>query len=228
MLGVRFKVDGVDIVPEDTVKPFTAAWNTVTALNGAHTLSISAQDAAGNTTTKTLDVTVDNSGIDVQAQSGGAVAGRPDTGDVVTYRFGTPMDPTSIVPGWDGQARNVTAKFSPDQPLYGFRDTLTLREADAITLIEPMGIIDLGLPTYVGFYEPQSRFLNSTMTMSADRRSVTVQLGNPSPGSAQTDQTPGSMRWKTSSSAQTATGQPFCACTVWEGIPAGALEDRDF
>jgi arylsulfatase A-like enzyme len=228
VLGVRFKLDGADLVPEDTVKPFTVAWNTATVLNGPHTLSISARDAAGNTTTKTLDVVVDNAGIDVQSQSGGTVVGNPDTGDVVTYRFGTPMDSASIVPGWDGQARNVTAKFNPDQPLYGFRDTLTLLEADATTPIEPMGIIDLGLANYIGWYEPGARFVNSTMTMSADRRSVTVALGAPDPGDLRSFTTPGSMRWKTSSSARTLTGQAFCACTVWEGIPAGALEDREF
>jgi arylsulfatase A-like enzyme len=227
VMGVRFKVDGVDISPEDTVKPFTTAWNTATSLNGQHTLSVVARDAAGNTTTKNLNVTVDNSGIDVQTTSSGTVFGRPDTGDVVTYRFGTPMDSTSILPGWNGSPVSVTGKVNPDQPLYGFNDSFTVLKPDD-TPIEPMGVIDLGLQTYVGLYEPGARFLNSTMTMSADRTTVTVQLGDPSPASSATRTDPGSMRWHTSSLAQTMGGQSLCACTVWEGIPPSALEDRDF
>ena len=99
---------------------------------------------------------------------------------MITYSFGTPMNPASIFPGWTGAARSVTVKMNPDQPLYGYDDTVTLLRDDG-TPINAMGVIDLGLATYVGFYEPGARFLNSTMTMSADRRTVTVRLGTPSP-----------------------------------------------
>jgi hypothetical protein len=91
-----------------------------------------------------------------------------------------------------------------------------------------MGVIDLGLATYVGFYEPGARFVNSTMTMSADRRSVTVVIGAPAPQSSSTKPHAGSMTWHTSTSAQTLGGQPFCACKVLEGIAAGDIEDREF
>jgi hypothetical protein len=89
-------------------------------------------------------------------------------------------------------------------------------------------VIDLGLATYVGFYEPGARFLNSQMTMSADHRTVTVVLGTPSPQSSATKPDVGSMTWHASSSAQTQLGQPFCACNVLEGIAAGDIEDREF
>jgi arylsulfatase A-like enzyme len=228
VVGVTYKLDGIDLEPEDTAKPFTMSWNTTTQLNGQHVLSAVARDAAGNTTTKTLDVTVDNGGIDIQATSGGAVVGRPDTNDVITYSFGTPMDPASIYPGWTGAAQGVTVKVNPDQPLYGYDDTVTLLRSDNAAVIAPMGVIDLGLATYVGFYEPGARFLDSQMTMSADRRTVTVVLGTPSPQSSGTKPEVGSMTWHASSSAQTQLGQPFCACNVLEGITAGDIEDREF
>ena len=129
-------------------------------------------------------MTVNNGGIDIQAQNAGALAGRPDTNDVMTYNFGTAMNPASILPGWTGAAQSVTVKVNPDQVLYGFDDTVTLLRDDG-TPISTMGVIDLGLATYVGFYEPGARFLNSTMTMSADRKTVTVVLGTPAPQSVE-------------------------------------------
>ena len=47
--GVQFFVDGVATGAEDTVAPFGLSWDTRTGLNGAHTLTAVARDAAGNT-----------------------------------------------------------------------------------------------------------------------------------------------------------------------------------
>ncbi len=51
MVGVQFRLDGVDIGAEDTVSPYSVTWNTVTVTNGSHQLTAVARDAAGNTTT---------------------------------------------------------------------------------------------------------------------------------------------------------------------------------
>jgi hypothetical protein len=58
--GVRFKVDGADLGAEDTVTPFAVSWTTTTVANGSHTLSATARDAAGNTTTAAVSIVVDN------------------------------------------------------------------------------------------------------------------------------------------------------------------------
>jgi YVTN family beta-propeller protein len=59
--GVQFLVDNTPLGDEDTIAPYSVAWNTTTATNGTHTLTARARDAAGNTTTSTVSVTVDNS-----------------------------------------------------------------------------------------------------------------------------------------------------------------------
>ncbi len=51
VVGVQFRLDGVDIGAEDTVSPYSVTWNTVTVTNGSHQLTAVARDAAGNTTT---------------------------------------------------------------------------------------------------------------------------------------------------------------------------------
>jgi hypothetical protein len=51
IVGVQFKLDGVDLGVEDTVAPYAVSWDTTTAVNGSHTLTAVARDAAGNLAT---------------------------------------------------------------------------------------------------------------------------------------------------------------------------------
>jgi hypothetical protein len=59
--GVQFKLDGVNLGAEDTTSPYGVSWSTTTAVNGTHTLTAVARDAAGNTATSTAaTITVNN------------------------------------------------------------------------------------------------------------------------------------------------------------------------
>jgi hypothetical protein len=60
--GVLFKVGSTTIGAEDGSAPYAVAWNTTTLPNGVHTLTALAKDAAGNTKTAQISVTVSNSG----------------------------------------------------------------------------------------------------------------------------------------------------------------------
>jgi uncharacterized membrane protein len=58
--GVQFQLDGVNIGGEDTSSPYSTTWNTTSAGNGAHTLTAVARDAANNTKTASVTVSVSN------------------------------------------------------------------------------------------------------------------------------------------------------------------------
>jgi len=60
VVGVQFLLDGANLGTEDTASPYSVTWNTATAANGSHTLSARARDAAGNTATASVTVTVNN------------------------------------------------------------------------------------------------------------------------------------------------------------------------
>ncbi len=61
VIGVQFKVDGVNIGSEDTSAPYSATWNSTGVSNGAHTITATARDAAGNQTPSIgIVVTVSN------------------------------------------------------------------------------------------------------------------------------------------------------------------------
>jgi len=58
--GVQFKVDGSTIGPEDTSSPYSGSLNTTTLSNATHTISATARDAAGNSATSLVSVSVSN------------------------------------------------------------------------------------------------------------------------------------------------------------------------
>src|SRR5207247_1122333 len=61
VVGVQFKLDGANLGAEVTAAPYTLAWITSTAANGAHSVTAGARDAAGNTApASAVSVTVDN------------------------------------------------------------------------------------------------------------------------------------------------------------------------
>src|SRR5437870_2956511 len=61
VVGVQFKLDGVNLGSLITAAPYTLAWITTTASNGTHTLTAVARDAARNTaTSSSVTVTVFN------------------------------------------------------------------------------------------------------------------------------------------------------------------------
>src|SRR4029078_1943861 len=61
VVGVQFLLDGVNLGAEDVVAPYSVSWNTLTAINGNHTLTARARDAAGNNATSAgVVVTVSN------------------------------------------------------------------------------------------------------------------------------------------------------------------------
>ncbi len=61
VVGVQFKLDGVNLGAEVTSGPFTISWDTAGATNGDHALTAVARDAAGHSTVSAaVHVTVDN------------------------------------------------------------------------------------------------------------------------------------------------------------------------
>src|SRR5207247_6353234 len=60
VVGVQFKLDDGSLGSENTPAPYRLAWDTTGVPNGAHTLTAAARDAAGNTASAAVTVTVNN------------------------------------------------------------------------------------------------------------------------------------------------------------------------
>jgi hypothetical protein len=63
VVGVQFRLDGA-LLADDTKSPYSTTWNTTSASDGPHTLTATARDAAGKTTTASRAVTVENTDTD--------------------------------------------------------------------------------------------------------------------------------------------------------------------
>lgn len=172
---------------------------------GATTFSITATDANGHSgTTGGFSVTVDNTGprgTDVEAlNSSGGIVGRAETGDSAIFTFSEPMDPSSIVAGWNGlTSQTVTLRLI--QNASGDRVQIW-DAANAVRL--PLGQIRLG---GTGYTTTTVSFTGATMTMSG--ATITVVLGAPS-GAVTTASVVSTMRWTPSS---TATDRAANACS---------------
>lgn len=147
---------------------------------GAYGYSLTLTDAATNSRTQTgFGVIVDNTpptGSDIQATDGNGDPGEPGTGDVVTFTFSEPIEPTSILAGWSGGATSVTVRIRDGGVILGLAgdDELEIRNsANSATL--PFGTIDLNAGGYAsGLLGGYAVWSNSTMTMSGNSVSVTL------------------------------------------------------
>ncbi|HMC21354.1 MAG TPA: Ig-like domain-containing protein, partial [Thermoanaerobaculia bacterium] len=93
VVGVQFLLDGANLNAEDTSAPYSTSWDTTTAMNGSHTLTAVARDAAGNRTTSgPVTVTVSNSTPDTT----------PPT--VPTGLMATPVSSTQINLTWNASS----------------------------------------------------------------------------------------------------------------------------
>jgi hypothetical protein len=60
VLGARFTLDNKDVAPEIVRPPYSATFNSATFPNGHHTLNMLARDAAGNVSSQSVGVIVNN------------------------------------------------------------------------------------------------------------------------------------------------------------------------
>jgi len=112
---------------------------------------VTAVDGAGNRATRTgLGYVVDNTppeGVDVQtANAPGGTPGRAEIGDRLVLTFSEPVEPFSVLDGWDGSPAPVVVRLR--NALVGNHDGITVHDASGTTQAS-LGELSLGLTNYV-------------------------------------------------------------------------------
>ncbi len=73
---------------------------------GTDAFTVKLTDSAGTATSTSYSVTVNNTApraSDIQtANVAGGTAGKPELGDTMTFTFSEPIDPDTVLSGWDG------------------------------------------------------------------------------------------------------------------------------
>jgi hypothetical protein len=146
--------------------------------NGAKTFSVTATDSNAHTaTTGGFSATIDNTkpsatSLTTSNKAGGTV-GKAETGDSITFTYSEPMDPSTILPGWDGTtSTSVTVRLLNANG--GGGDRIQVWDAANTTQID-LGTVRLGA---TGYTTTSITFTNSTMTRSGN--AFTIVLGTPS------------------------------------------------
>jgi hypothetical protein len=182
---------------------------------GAKSYTLALTDVAANGGTATgYSVVVDNTAPaanDVQTTNSGT-AGRPTAGDKMIYTYSEPIDPDTILSGWNGSSTSVEADVLDGGSgllglgLGGGNDVFTVSSAGGATTL-PLSV-GLGTDDYtygivlVLRTACDTPFHSSTMVMSAS--TITVTLG-------------GSGGCPRTSGAGTMTYAPAAGPTDWAG-----------
>jgi hypothetical protein len=190
--------------------------NTTTLAAGGYDVRATATDVAGNTSTSTVtNRVVDNTAptaTDIQTTNvAGGTAGKPESGDVITYTFSEAMAPASILAGWSGAARTVVVRVSSANP-------------NVVTIYDSTNTTQLALGSFVSgrkWVTTSTTFNASSMVLNGS--TVAITLGTASGATVAVTATT-SLQWTTSTAATDLAGNPLTAATVTE---TGAL-DLDF
>lgn len=176
--------------------------------NGTRTYAFTMADVAvpAHSQTQTgFTVIVDNTGPApvnmTSANRVGGTVGRAEQGDSVTYTWNEPIDPESLVPGWDGGSpTTVTVRITNN----GANDRLRVRG--------PAGNLNFGIVRLRKNYVPGTRnFTGSAITMLGN--TVAIVLGTPS-GTTNIVIVPTPTTWQASAGAYDAAGNPCSNATI--------------
>jgi len=190
-----------------------------TLVAGSLAYSLTLKDTAGNSRTENLTVSVDNTaptGADIQTTNGGAIAGRADAGDKVTFTFSEEIDPSTVLAGWTGASTAVVVRLNN-----ATNDTVTIFNATNATQL-PLGTVSLGRSDYT----TANLTFGATGTASTMVRSgnqIIITLGTQS-AAATTAAATGTMSWTPSATVTDGAGNAMSTTAATESGTA----DKDF
>ncbi len=199
---------------------YNYASGTLTAGNplaaGTRTYSVTAIDVAGNaSTTLGFVVVVDNTrpvGVSAATTNAGT-AGLVEQGDRLTLTFSEPLDPYTILSGWNGSATNVVVRVTA-----AARSLVTVRNATSTAQL-PLGSWDLRNRYVSGTTAANfgSAGVPSVMTRSGSQ--ITIVLGARTSGTPQVGTSTSQTRWTTVATPTDPAGNSVQATTVLGPAP---------
>lgn len=212
--------------------PWTCTWDTATVADGLYDLRAVMTPTSGAAVTSAVIASrrVDNTpvrGTDVQATNSGT-AGRLTTGDKLVLTYSEPMQPATLVPGWNGTgAVAITARLRDGlaQGLTTTDDTLQLF-ANGTTTAIGLGAVNLKANLVRNNRNVVFAATAALTTGSSGGSVVTITLGTVTSGSSslRTSSTTPAMVWTPAVTATDAAGN---ACSATPTVETGTA-DRDF
>jgi hypothetical protein len=180
------------------------------------TFSVTATDSFAHTgTTPGFSVVLDNtrptgSSLTTTNHAVG-VAGKAETGDTINFIYSEPIDPISVIAGWDGTGTSITLRLLNAGG--GGGDRVQIWDATNTTQL-PLGVVRLGS---TGYTLASVNFTNSTMIISGN--AITIVLGTPS-GAVGNAVVTSNTRWNPTTLTTDRAGNASRNTAVNEPVPA--------
>jgi chitinase len=165
--------------------------------DASYDLRAVATDNAGRTASSVVSARwVENVapfGVDVQTTSGGAIVGRPDSGDTISLTYSEPIAPASVLAGWTGTSTAIRVYVTNSAT----NDRMDFRNAAGTTRLNLVNTAtDLTLQRN---FTTGTVILNGTIVRNGN--TITVTIGSVVSGTLMTAATTGAITWRPSASA---------------------------
>lgn len=215
------------------IAPYGCSWNTTGYADGAYDLRAVLTDRNGKETISATVASrrVDNSPLratDIRTTNAGAIQGRLETGDSMSFVYSQQVNLATVTPGWAGASLPVTVRLR-DGNLLGLGNG-----QDVLDVQRTGSSVNLGSVNLKQNYAKNRKTVvfNATMTAATEtaggvpRTVVTLVLGSAASGGAgvRTAGAAANMVWTPTSAVSSPAG---VACSLAPLTEAGTL-DRDF
>lgn len=196
--------------------------------NGTKTFTVQVRDNALNARTQTGSVEVDGTPPTAMsfttANKVNGTVSHPETGDTMTFTFSEPMDPASIIPGWDGSGqRTIRTHFSDQGGQKDDRITLTNTANQRIPLANTAAAswIDTRQNIANGDF-----YFTSTLEVSGNSFVVTFGAASTAPAAppTRTDGNTAAATWPTSDKLFDRAGNLLTAGSVTQPVAGAKAE----
>ncbi|HWL38497.1 MAG TPA: Ig-like domain-containing protein [Frankiaceae bacterium] len=171
----------------------------VSALTGgAHSITAVATVGANNSApSSALAVTIDTTAptaSDIQTGTG-TTAGKIDANDEVRFTFSEAVDPTSVSTGWTGTSVGVTVTFRNSNSSVASQRIQTIVVTTGGAAVNLVGQVGWN-QSYMSGANNGTSTATGTMTLSADKKTVTIKLaGSPSGGNTTAITASSTLNW---------------------------------
>jgi hypothetical protein len=146
VMGVQFLIDGIATGAEDTSAPYSLDWASTLVANGNHVITARARDAAGNTASADVSVTVSNTAVPAGLVL--ALGFDETTGTAVTDGSGQGNHGTI-----SGATRTTAGRYGAALSFDGINDWVTVADAASLDLTNQLTVEAWVFPTALNSWE---------------------------------------------------------------------------
>jgi hypothetical protein len=197
--GVQFLLDGANLLSEITSPPYALSWNSGSAINGSHTISVRARDTGGNATTSSaFNIVVSNTQV---------------TGLAAAYSFSEGSGSITADKSANGNTGNISGATWSTAGKFG--RALSFNGTSARVTVADSASLDLTTGfTLMAWVQPSAAGAWRTIVMKEAAGNLAYSLY------ANTDtNTPGAW-FETSSGTRFMTGNSVLPLGVWSHVAA--------